>query len=83
MKYLETNLLACLKKLVFQDRLIFLMISETILAYNVYLGLDVVRTDRTLVFYESEANQAKLWDVLSVYAWMDKDIGYVQGIIGV
>ena len=83
MKYLETNLLACLRKLVFQDRLIFLMISETILAYNVYLGLDVVRTDRTLVFYESEANQAKLWDVLSVYAWMDKDIGYVQGIIGV
>ncbi|RVW53782.1 hypothetical protein CK203_101399 [Vitis vinifera] len=27
------------------------------------IGLDVVRTDRTLVFYESEANQAKLWDV--------------------
>lgn len=43
------------------------------------LGLDVVRTDRTLVFYENEANQAKLWDVLAVYAWMDKDIGYVQG----
>lgn len=43
------------------------------------LGLDVVRTDRTLVFYENEANQAKLWDILAVYAWMDKDIGYVQG----
>lgn len=44
------------------------------------IGLDVVRTDRTLVYYENEANQAKLWDVLSIYAWMDKDIGYVQGM---
>lgn len=44
------------------------------------IGLDVVRTDRTLVFYESEVNQAKLWDVLSVYAWLDNDIGYVQGM---
>nr|CAN83875.1 hypothetical protein VITISV_014758 [Vitis vinifera] len=44
------------------------------------IGLDVVRTDRTLVFYESEANQAKLWDVLAVYAWMDNDIGYCQGM---
>ncbi|KAL9318601.1 hypothetical protein ACSQ67_015118 [Phaseolus vulgaris] len=44
------------------------------------IGLDVVRTDRALVFYESEDNQAKLWDVLSVYAWLDNDIGYVQGM---
>ncbi|XP_016478060.1 rab GTPase-activating protein 22 isoform X1 [Nicotiana tabacum] len=44
------------------------------------IGLDVVRTDRTLIFYENEANQAKLWDILAVYAWMDKDIGYVQGM---
>ncbi|XP_021631580.1 rab GTPase-activating protein 22 isoform X2 [Manihot esculenta] len=44
------------------------------------IGLDVVRTDRTLVFYESETNQAKLWDVLAVYAWVDSDIGYVQGM---
>lgn len=43
------------------------------------VGLDVVRTDRTLVFYESQTNQAKLWDVLAVYAWMDNDIGYIQG----
>ena len=43
------------------------------------VGLDVVRTDRALVFYESEANQAKLWDILAVYAWVDNDIGYVQG----
>ncbi|XP_070016682.1 uncharacterized protein [Nicotiana sylvestris] len=64
----------------FQDKLIFQMISETITTCNVYLGLDVVRTDGTLVFYENEANQAKLWDTLAVYAWMDKDIGYVQGM---
>ncbi|KAM3683319.1 hypothetical protein ACB098_12G138000 [Castanea mollissima] len=44
------------------------------------IGLDVVRTDRALVFYESEANQAKLWDILAVYAWVDNDIGYVQGM---
>lgn len=44
------------------------------------IGLDVVRTDRALVFYESETNQAKLWDVLAVYAWVDKDIGYMQGM---
>jgi len=47
--------------------------------YFCIVGLDVVRTDRALVFYESEVNQAKLWDVLSVYAWLDNDIGYVQG----
>ncbi|KAE9589916.1 putative Rab-GTPase-TBC domain-containing protein [Lupinus albus] len=44
------------------------------------IGLDVVRTDRALVFYESEANQAKLWDVLAVFAWLNNDIGYVQGM---
>uniref|UniRef100_A0A2P2M8U9 Rab-GAP TBC domain-containing protein n=1 Tax=Rhizophora mucronata TaxID=61149 RepID=A0A2P2M8U9_RHIMU len=44
------------------------------------IGLDVVRTDQALVFYQSEINQAKLWDVLAVYAWVDNDIGYVQGM---
>ncbi|KAK7393380.1 hypothetical protein VNO78_21933 [Psophocarpus tetragonolobus] len=44
------------------------------------IGLDVHRTDRALVFYETEANQAKLFDVLAVYAWLDNDIGYVQGM---
>lgn len=44
-----------------------------------FVGLDVVRTDRSLVFYESETNQAKLWDVLAIYSWVDNDIGYVQG----
>ena len=43
------------------------------------VGLDVARTDRTLVFYESEANQAKLWQVLAIYSWVDSKIGYVQG----
>ncbi|XP_022877498.1 TBC1 domain family member 15-like [Olea europaea var. sylvestris] len=44
------------------------------------IGLDVVRTDRTLVFYEKQENLSKLWDILSVYAWFDKDVGYCQGM---
>ena len=43
------------------------------------LGLDVLRTDRTLVFYEKQENLSKLWDILAVYAWIDKDVGYCQG----
>ncbi|KAJ4956660.1 hypothetical protein NE237_013443 [Protea cynaroides] len=44
------------------------------------IGLDVVRTDRALIFYVNEANLAKLWDVLCVYAWIDSDTGYCQGM---
>eukprot|EP01018_Ginkgo_biloba_P009886 Gb_18863 [translate_table: standard] len=44
------------------------------------IGLDVVRTDRTLKFYENSENLGKLWDILAVYAWLDKDIGYCQGM---
>ncbi|XP_008803209.2 TBC1 domain family member 15 isoform X1 [Phoenix dactylifera] len=44
------------------------------------IGLDVLRTDRTLVFYEKQENLAKLWDILAVYAWIDKDVGYCQGM---
>ncbi|KAF6174782.1 hypothetical protein GIB67_031306 [Kingdonia uniflora] len=44
------------------------------------IGLDVVRTDRALAFYENDANLAKLWDVLVIYAWVDEDIGYCQGM---
>lgn len=44
------------------------------------IGLDVVRTDRTLVFYEKQENLSKLWDILAVYAWIDKDVGYCQGM---
>lgn len=44
------------------------------------IGLDVLRTDRTLVFYEKQENLSKLWDILAVYAWVDKDVGYCQGM---
>ncbi|ESQ54560.1 hypothetical protein EUTSA_v10025248mg [Eutrema salsugineum] len=44
------------------------------------IGLDVNRTDRALVFYERKENLSKLWDILSVYAWIDKDVGYCQGM---
>ncbi|KAM7258200.1 hypothetical protein ACFE04_013941 [Oxalis oulophora] len=44
------------------------------------IGLDVVRTDQALIFYQTETNQARLWDILSVYAWVDYDIGYMQGM---
>ncbi|GAB2277843.1 hypothetical protein Dimus_012546 [Dionaea muscipula] len=44
------------------------------------IGLDVVRTDRTLVFYEKQENLSKLWDILAVYAWLDEDVGYCQGM---
>ncbi|MBA0679188.1 hypothetical protein Goari_010976 [Gossypium aridum] len=44
------------------------------------IGLDVMRTDRTLVFYEKQENLSKLWDILSVYAWIDTDVGYGQGM---
>nr|CAB3451449.1 unnamed protein product [Digitaria exilis] len=40
--------------------------------------LDVNRTDRVLVYYESQENLARLWDILAVYSWIDKDIGYCQ-----
>ncbi|KAE9458198.1 hypothetical protein C3L33_09903, partial [Rhododendron williamsianum] len=43
-------------------------------------SLDVVRTDRTLVFYEKQENLSKLWDILAVYAWFDTDVGYCQGM---
>ncbi|OAY67284.1 TBC1 domain family member 15-like [Ananas comosus] len=44
------------------------------------IGLDVLRTDRTLEFYENKENLSKLWDILAVYAWIDKDVGYCQGM---
>ncbi|KAA3467495.1 TBC1 domain family member 15 isoform X1 [Gossypium australe] len=42
------------------------------------IGLDVKRTDRTLLFYDKPENLSKLWDILSVYAWIDIDVGYCQ-----
>ncbi|BBN14891.1 hypothetical protein MPTK1_6g15340 [Marchantia polymorpha subsp. ruderalis] len=44
------------------------------------IGLDVVRTDRMLQFYEVPQNQARLWDILALYAWYDQEIGYCQGM---
>jgi hypothetical protein len=44
------------------------------------IGLDVNRTDRTLVFYEKKENLSKLWDILALYAWIDDDVGYCQGM---
>nr|GEU65039.1 TBC1 domain family member 15-like isoform X1 [Tanacetum cinerariifolium] len=44
------------------------------------IGLDVIRTDRALVYYKNEANQAKQWDVLAIYTWVDYNIGYLQGM---
>ncbi|CAN6296927.1 unnamed protein product [Urochloa humidicola] len=44
------------------------------------IGLDVLRTDRSMVFYETKENLSKLWDILAVYAWIDKEIGYCQGM---
>ncbi|EFH45838.1 rab GTPase activator [Arabidopsis lyrata subsp. lyrata] len=44
------------------------------------IGLDVNRTDRALVFYEKKENLSKLWDILSIYAWIDNDVGYCQGM---
>lgn len=44
------------------------------------IGLDVVRTDQSLMFYQIETNQAKLWNILSIYAWVDSDVSYVQGM---
>lgn len=41
----------------------------------------MVRTDRTMVFYEKQENLSKLWDILVVYAWIDKEVGYGQGIV--
>lgn len=57
--------------------IVSISIDKTIKIWEV--GLDVVRTDRALAFYESESNRAKLADILAVYAWVDSDIGYVQG----
>ncbi|XP_024367093.1 rab GTPase-activating protein 22 [Physcomitrium patens] len=44
------------------------------------IGLDVVRTDRMLQYYESQEHMSKLWDILAVYCWLDPAIGYCQGM---
>ena len=56
-----------------------LLVMTTFLVFLFLPGLDVIRTDRTLVFYEKQEHLSKLWDILSVYAWIDTDVGYCQG----
>jgi hypothetical protein len=34
-----------------------------------------------MVFYENKDNLSKLWDILAVYAWIDREVGYCQGIL--
>lgn len=43
------------------------------------IGVDVMRTDRRLQFYEDPENRARLMDVLAVYSWFDSEVGYCQG----
>ena len=43
------------------------------------IGVDVMRTDRVLQFYQSEGQQARLMDTLAVYSWFDSEVGYCQG----
>eukprot|EP00897_Mesotaenium_endlicherianum_P002738 jgi/Mesen1/2492/ME000159S01622 len=44
------------------------------------IGVDVLRTDRSLAFYEEAGNRARLMDLLAAYAWLDPDVGYCQGM---
>ena len=42
--------------------------------------VDVVRTDSHLEFYEDPKNLARMSDILAVYAWVDPETGYCQGM---
>ncbi|KAJ8445254.1 hypothetical protein Cgig2_024460 [Carnegiea gigantea] len=42
--------------------------------------VDVVRTDSQLEFYEDPKNLARMSDILAVYAWVDPETGYCQGM---
>ncbi|GAQ83379.1 GTPase-activating protein [Klebsormidium nitens] len=42
--------------------------------------VDVVRTDRNLEFYDVTSNVARMADILAVYAWLDPEVGYCQGM---
>ncbi|KAG2299367.1 hypothetical protein Bca52824_035839 [Brassica carinata] len=45
-----------------------------------HIGLNLNYTDRILVFYEKKENLSKLWDILALYASIDNDVGYCQGM---
>ncbi|KAL8137302.1 hypothetical protein V2J09_003303 [Rumex salicifolius] len=42
--------------------------------------VDVVRTDNHLQFFEDQKNLARMSDMLAIYAWIDPQIGYCQGM---
>lgn len=42
--------------------------------------VDVVRTDSHLEFYWDPKNLARMSDILAVYAWVDPETGYCQGM---
>uniref|UniRef100_A0A0E0MGP6 Rab-GAP TBC domain-containing protein n=1 Tax=Oryza punctata TaxID=4537 RepID=A0A0E0MGP6_ORYPU len=65
------------------DKSVNYVVDKQIIEWKLLLhqiGLDVLRTDRSMVFYENKENLSKLWDILAVYAWIDKEIGYCQGM---
>uniref|UniRef100_A0A0D9XTN5 Rab-GAP TBC domain-containing protein n=1 Tax=Leersia perrieri TaxID=77586 RepID=A0A0D9XTN5_9ORYZ len=65
------------------DKSVNCVVDKQIIEWKLLLhqiGLDVLRTDRSMVFYENKENLTKLWDILAVYAWIDKEIGYCQGM---
>ncbi|XP_077221576.1 rab GTPase-activating protein 22-like isoform X2 [Tasmannia lanceolata] len=77
---LQPNISNRLEKVEFANRV---PLDKKVIQWKLTLhqiGLDVVRTDRTLVFYEKQEHLSKLWDILAVYAWVDKDVGYGQGM---
>lgn len=42
--------------------------------------MDVLRTDGELEFFRRKENLGRLMDLLAVYAWLDPDVGYCQGL---
>lgn len=37
------------------------------------------RTDKTLAYQENQEHLSKLWDILAVYVWIHKEVGYCPG----
>ncbi|XP_021775553.1 TBC1 domain family member 15-like isoform X2 [Chenopodium quinoa] len=42
--------------------------------------IDVVRTNSHLEFYEDQKDLARMFDILAIYAWVDPETGYCQGM---
>ena len=43
------------------------------------IGVDVMRADRALQFFEDEGNRFRLMETLACYGWYDSEVGYCQG----